>query len=407
MDLTLKSRRKLWLKVHLYLGLIVGAVFVLIGLTGSLLAFEAPLDEWLNTKLMTVQADRENKSYLPLEAIVASGLKALPVNGKANSLGFPRHSGLAFELWFEQPSAYADYSESHQIFINPYTAEVTGQRLLIDFKRIWRDPFKDFILRLHYSLGLASTGMTIVGFIGLGLLFSVLTGLILWWPHPAKLKQALTIKSNASSERFNFDLHKTFGFYTSFILLFLILSGVFMIFPEYGRGLVNVFSPVTEPYPLYRSVVPTGDKTPISIAEVKAIADKRFPDGEYRYIGFPGDEKDVYVVGKREIGEVNRKSPFRRLWLDQYSGKIIDERESASRTAGDIFVEWLYPLHTGEVFGFTGQIIILISGLIPLVLYVTGVIRWLHKQGAARKNKLKRKGAENTKNQLMSSIRDY
>lgn len=39
MDLTLKSRRKLWLKIHLYLGLFAGAVFVLIGLTGSLLAF--------------------------------------------------------------------------------------------------------------------------------------------------------------------------------------------------------------------------------------------------------------------------------------------------------------------------------------------------------------------------------
>ena len=73
MNLTLKSRRKLWLKVHLYLGLFAGAVFVLVGLTGSLLAFELPLDEMLNAKLMTVQADRENKSYLPLEAIVASG----------------------------------------------------------------------------------------------------------------------------------------------------------------------------------------------------------------------------------------------------------------------------------------------------------------------------------------------
>jgi uncharacterized iron-regulated membrane protein len=205
MDLMLKSRRKFWLKIHLYLGLLAGAVFVLIGLTGSILAFEFPLDEWLNPKLMTVPSDKENKSYLPLDIIVASGLKALPTNGKAISLGFPRHSGLAFDLWFEQPTPNADYLERHQIFINPYTAEVTGQRLLIDFKRIWRNPFKDFILRLHYSLGLASAGMNIVGFIGLGLLFSVLTGLILWWPSPGKLKAALTIKRNASSERLNFD----------------------------------------------------------------------------------------------------------------------------------------------------------------------------------------------------------
>jgi uncharacterized iron-regulated membrane protein len=384
MDLTLKSRRKLWLKVHLYLGLFAGAVFVLIGLTGSLLAFELPLDEWLNPKLMTVPVDKENKSYLPLDAIVASGLKALPANGKANTIGFPRHSGLAFDLWFEQPSPNAAYSESHQLFINPYTGEVTGQRLKVDFKRGWRGPLMDIVLRLHYSLVMGPTGRTTVGILGLALLFSLLTGLILWCPSPGKLKKALTIKSNASPERLNFDLHKTFGLYSSVILLFLILSGVYLIFPECGHGLVGIFSPVAEPYPIYQSIAPNSVKTPISLAEVKTITDARFPDGEYRWIGFPMDERGVYHVGKPASDEVDQKFPYRRLWIDQYSGKIIHERERGSRTAGDIFVEWLYPLHTGEAFGFVGQLIILSSGLVPLMLYVTGIIRWLQKRRAAK-----------------------
>lgn len=390
MNLTLKSRRKFWLKIHLYLGLLAGAIFVLMGLTGSLLAFEFSLDEWLNPKLMAVSVIKEANNYLPLDAIVAAGLKALPNNAKAISLGFPRHSGLAFDLWFEQPSPKASYLERHQVFINPYTAEVTGQRLLIDFERIWRDPFKDFILRLHYSLGLAETGMNLVGFIGLGLLFSVLTGLILWWPNQGKLKKALTIKRNASPERFNFDLHKIFGVYSSVILLFLILSGVYLIFPDYGRGLVGVFSTVTDDSSTYQSVVPTGARTSISLASVIAITDAHFPEGEYRWIAFPENELGVYIVGKREVDEVNQSSPYRRLWLDQYSGKIIHKLESGSRTWGDIFIEWLYPLHTGEAFGFTGQLIILSSGLLPLMLYVTGVIRWLQKcKTAAKKHKFK------------------
>ncbi|MCX7092388.1 MAG: PepSY-associated TM helix domain-containing protein [Methylobacter sp.] len=384
MDLTLKSRRKFWLKVHLYLGLFAGAVFVVIGLTGSLLAFEFPLDELLNPKLLTVPVDQENKSYLPLDTIVAAGVKALPPDGKAGAIAFPRHSGLAFELWFNQASLYGDNTEIHQLFINPYTGEVTGQRLLTDFEHIWRDPFKDFILRLHYTLGLGLGGMNVVGFIGLGLLFSVLTGLILWWPSPGKLRNALTIKRNASPERFNFDLHKTFGFYSAVILLFLILSGVYLIFPEYGRGLVGIFSPVTEDASICRSTVPNGAKTPISLDEVKAISDARFPDGEYRFIGFPKNEQGVYFVGKPEIDEINPKGSYRRLWIDQYSGEILHARERGSRTAGDIFVQWLYPLHTGEAFGFIGQLIILFAGLMPLILYVTGVIRWLQKRKARK-----------------------
>lgn len=385
MAVALKSRRKIWLKVHLYLGLLAGAVFVLTGLTGSLLAFEVPLDELLNTKLMTVPVDKENKSYLPLDALVASGLKALPANGKAISLGFPRHSGLAFELWFQQPSPNTDRLESHQIFINPYTGGITGQRLKVDFERGWRGPLMDVVLRLHYSLAVGSVGMTLMGFIGLALLFSMLTGLILWWPGQGKFRKALMIKSNASPERLNFDLHKTFGFYSSAVLLLLILSGVYLIFPDYGRGLISVFSPVIEPYPIYRSVVPTGAKIPIDLAQVTRITDARFPDGEYRWIGFPKDDQGVYQVGKPAIDEINQRSPYRRLWIDQYSGEIIHERERGSRTAGDIFVEWLYPLHSGEAFGFTGQFIIFISGLVPLVLYVTGVIRWLQKRKAVAK----------------------
>lgn len=385
MDLSLKNRRKIWLKVHLYLGLFAGAVFVLIGLTGSLLVFEDAIDVWSNPKLMIASAPDGNKNFLPLDEIVASGMKALPNKVKMLDLGFPRYSERAFDLWFEQLSPNADYFERHQIFINPYTAEITGQRLLIDFQRPWRDPFMDFILRLHYSLALGSTGMNIVGWVGLALFFTVLTGVILWWPRSGKISKALTIKRNASQERLNFDLHKTFGFYSAIILVFLIASGVYLVFPKYGRGLVGIFSPVSRPWPSYQSVVPVGDKTPLSLAEIKRITDARFPDGEYRRIVFPQNERGVYVVSKRAIDEVNQKKAYRRLWIDQYSGNILHVREHSTRTAGDIIEEWLFPLHTGEAFGMTGQIIILSFGLTPLILYVTGVIRCLQKNRAVNR----------------------
>ena len=384
MDLTQKSRRKFWLKVHLYLGLFAGAVFVLIGLTGSMLAFGSTLDVWLNPTLMMTAPVSNETGFLPWDDMVTAGLKTLPPDGKVLDLEFPRHPGLAAQLWFEQPAPNANYLERHQVFINPFTGLVTGERLLIDFERPWRNPLMDFILRLHYSLALGSMGMTIVGFIGLALLFSILTGLILWWPSPGKLRQALKIKLNASFERLNFDLHKTCGFYTAIILVFLILSGVYLIFPDYGRALVSVFSPVAAPWPMYQSTVPKEYKKPISLAEVKSITDARFPDGEYCWIVFPQNDSDVYLVGKREINEVNLKIPYRSLWIDQYSGKIIHAQDSSTRTAGDIFVEWLYPLHTGEAFGVTGQLIILISGLMPVALYVTGFIRWLQKRRAKK-----------------------
>jgi uncharacterized membrane protein len=43
--------RTAWLTLHLYLGLSLGLVFVIIGLTGSLLVVGQSLDHWLNPTL--------------------------------------------------------------------------------------------------------------------------------------------------------------------------------------------------------------------------------------------------------------------------------------------------------------------------------------------------------------------
>lgn len=81
------TRRQFWLKIHLCLGLFAGAVFVLTGLTGSLLAFEHPLDEWLNAEQMTVSVPQPQDNSLSLDTIYSAGAKVLPAGGQipANS----------------------------------------------------------------------------------------------------------------------------------------------------------------------------------------------------------------------------------------------------------------------------------------------------------------------------------
>ncbi|MDX8128446.1 PepSY-associated TM helix domain-containing protein [Methylomonas sp. OY6] len=375
-----KHRRKFWLFLHRYLGLFAGAIFVIIGLTGSILAFGHELDEWLNADVRAISR-QASTGRAPLDAIVAAGIKALPTGAKAINLDYPRHEGLAFALWFEQTSPGRDYPERHQIFIDPYRAQVTGQRLLIDFHRIWRDPLLDFVLRLHYSLGFGENGMTLIGWVGIAMLLSVLAGLIVWWPLTGKFRSALTLKPKTSRERLVYDWHKICGVYGSIVLLVIVATGIYLEFPIYGRGLVGLFSQVASPWPEYASRPPQNLDTPktISLSELEQIVDANCPEGDFRYIVFPNDATGSYEVGKRAPGEPNRLQAQRRIWIDQYSGEVLALRDRSSQSSGDVFVEWLYPLHTGEAFGLTGQLIILLIGFVPLLLYVTGVIRWLQK----------------------------
>jgi len=47
----LKRRRKLWLQIHLWLGLLAGSVLLIAGLTGSIITFWQELDAVLNPAL--------------------------------------------------------------------------------------------------------------------------------------------------------------------------------------------------------------------------------------------------------------------------------------------------------------------------------------------------------------------
>src|SRR5690606_3739534 len=69
-----RSWKKIWLRLHLYVGLIGGGLFVLTSLTGSLLVFYKTIDEWLNPEqvIRTVGTDR------PLSDIVAGARTAHP-----------------------------------------------------------------------------------------------------------------------------------------------------------------------------------------------------------------------------------------------------------------------------------------------------------------------------------------
>lgn len=380
---SLKNRRKLWLMVHLYIGLSAGAVFVLIGLTGSLSVFWPELDTTLNPEFKQVQDFHPRMIYKSLDKIAAASQAVIPTQGKPYAFVFAGKPDEAFVITYSLPAKTPEQSEWHQVFINPYNARVIGQRLMFDTGNPWRGSLMNFFVRFHYTLALGETGRIFVGILALILLFSVLTGLLLWWPKSGKLKQALSIKRNASIERYNYDLHKCAGFCFSIALLVILFSGVYLVFTSYLSGLVEVFSPL-KPDPGELISKPKEKQLPISLDQVAAITNKHFPDGEFKWIFFPQDQQGFYRIVKRAPQEINRTRPRRTLWLDQYSGKILFKQDLKSNSAGDIFLHWLYPLHNGEAFGLTGRIIILITGWVPLLLYATGVARWLQKRKAAR-----------------------
>ena len=364
--------RKLWLQVHRWIGLTVGLLFVLIGLTGSLLVFEHPLDAWLNPKILHVE---EGTSRRSLVDVVSMAENAYPGDAlKAIFADPPQGPHDVWTIWF--PKETEDASGLTQIHVDPYTGDITGQRVRGETLLSWT-------LFLHQNLLIGKVGHNIVGVAGILLMLSIISGVILWWPlWKHSWRSALAIRGG---RRLAFDLHKTTGILSSVVLLVVAFTGVYMIFPSWIRPAVTTFSPQTIPDKELLKSTPIADAVPIDADQAIALAEKHFPDAHVTRIFLARGKEASYQVHIHRATEVGKHSTYSRVWIDKYSGEVLAEKDWHQRTTADAILAWHFPLHTGQAFGIVGQSIVFLIGLTPLALYVTGFIHWWRRPQAKRR----------------------
>ncbi len=371
----LKARRKLWLKVHLWLGLGLGLFLAVIGITGSVLVFWKEIDQALNPGLYTSAAESGGQQRRSLDELFTAAQNSAPTGWQSMYGDAPEQSNgnYLFHFYYETPSEQTENAESLNVAVDPFTAQVVSHRV---FYHTW-NPLKHslvgFFFKLHYAMFLGEAGVVAVGILACLLLISVLTGLILWWPLTGKWRRALTIKRRASRERFNHDLHQTCGVYSLLVLLALLISGIYFNLPEQFRWLVNACSPLTEE----PAAVGSGN------AGLEALLSQAQTDvgGQPLYYALNGGMHNQFTACFKDVSELK---PYvltsRCLVFNRNNGELLQIIDPAHGSAGDVFMQWQWPLHSGQAFGWTGRILVFITGLLCPLLFVTGVIRWLQKR---------------------------
>ncbi len=373
--------RKVLLKLHLYISLWLGVFLALAGLTGSLLVYDHALDKWLNSETMQVEAGQQ---HLPLLDLIAAANQGSPVKAPPSYITIPEEPDDALIVRYQIPEKGKKHKgmnhHFHEVMVNPYTGQVLGDRDR-------NDSLMSIIVRLHANLLVGDTGKLIMGITALLALVLTISGIYLWWPKLSKLKQALVIKRNASFTRFNFDLHKTVGIYTAIVMLAVSLSGVYFNLPGVFKPVVDYFSPLDGMSGMsammggVKSETDTG--TALSPEAVISAVEAAYPGILVQRIFFPANPEDSYRVSARQADEI-RSNGATTIWLDQYSGKFLKVRDPKLFNAGTAFTNLQLPLHNGEILGTPGRIMVLITGLAPLLLMITGVIHWLKKRKAKR-----------------------
>ena len=86
------------------------------------------------------------------------------------------------------------------------------------------------------------------------------------------------------------------------------------------------------------------------------------------------DPRDIDIYGRRLIV------------ISAQHANVVSDRHVAEGSAGDVFLAWQYPLHSGKAFGEIGRAIIFASGLMLTGLCVTGLMIWWRKRWARLKS---------------------
>ena len=366
--------RTAWLKLHLYLGLSLGLVVVIIGLTGSLLVVGQSLDHWLNPTLFaTIRTAPGPAVARPLSEIIAAAKAVIPRQTEWGTIGFSQGDQRVFTFRYRVPSGQPERFDDYDVLVDAGTATVTGVRRWYQPTRPWAGPLLSVIMYLHVSLLLDQPGATAVGYLATILFLSIISGLILWWPSPKRWKQAFSVRRSGGTVRMNRDVHNVVGALSALVLFMLLFTGITMYEPVNVIPLTvaKLFSPLSDPPANLHSTSIPG-QPPLTPENAAAISLTVWPDAALRSIELPRGEDGVFHLSMRTPGDIND----RELWIDQYRGVVLHTKHPGTNTRADTFWSWLFPLHTGEAFGLPGRIVVFIAGLVPLILFITGLVMW-------------------------------
>jgi uncharacterized iron-regulated membrane protein len=360
--------KRLWIQVHLWLGLSLGVVGIFIGITGSVLVYDSDIDAWLNPKRYAVSGAQV---ALPYGEYVKRAAQALEGRARPLNVRLPESAGAPVVVLAREGRGGAPGGSFTRLYLDPPTGK------LLD--AVPGGGFIGWVHSFHENLTLREyMGREIVGLVGFAMLISSLSGIYLWWPARGRFREALGARPGFRLSR---NLHYLFGFYGAIVLAMLSFTGVWLAYVDAGRTVVSVFSTVA-PRNVQAPEAAEGGK-PIPLEEAIKIAQALYPGAPVSGFGLPAGPRGAYRINFNVDG---RSAPVSNaaVFVDPRSGTVLRNNGPATRSGGDNFLMMQRLLHAGDALGPLGRALIFLCGLLPALFVVTGTLMWLRKRGTLR-----------------------
>jgi uncharacterized iron-regulated membrane protein len=342
--------RNVWFQVHKWIGLILAILIIPLSLTGAALVWDEALDHALNPQRYATTGTGE----LAPARYVAAARAVLAPGARIVSLTLPGDDGGPVVVAASRPGARQAVQgppARMMVWLDPPSARVldsgSGGTGLIRTLHM-----------IHGSLLVPGIGRQIVGWIGVAMLVSSVSGLWLWWPTVGRWVRGLRWRRHRNTDT---NLHHLLGFWIALPLFVLSLTGAWISFPKFFGGGAAMGMRPNGPRPV---ALATPRLAPDAVIDRARAA---LP-GRAAKLDWPTDQKPVWKVGYAGSDA--------SVAVDDIGGGATVVRPGVEPIA-----RTMRRIHDGTGMGLVWQVLIFLGGVLPAILAVTGIIMWWRARG--------------------------
>lgn len=355
--------------VHLISGVVLGAIILVMAVTGTALAFRHQIIAWAEKDVYRSSYTGTEKPMM-ISDITASLKQDYP---KARISGIKINADPAMPM-------VLNLGRERTLFIDPYSGKVLGEGSKA------REVLH-FIEDLHRHLAMEGKakpwGTNIQAAANLAFLLMIITGVILWWPvnwRWSTLKNIVVFNPKAKGRARDWNWHNVIGLWMAPFLLIISITGVIMSYTWANDALYRITG--NQPPPSAAASMPqTGPKEEGGEKQLRVDWDLLVEKSKQQ---LPGWVSITLRAGKAPsstavtIEESPRYIPVRsQLTLDSKTAEVLKWEPASAQNSGRIARTWARYLHTGEAFGLFGQFVAMTAALGAVLLVWTGfVMAW-------------------------------
>jgi len=262
--------------------------------------------------------------------------------------------------------------------------------------------FMNVMLRLHIDMFAGLPGTLFLGFMGILLVVSLVSGTVVYAPYMRKLKFA-TVRRHRSARIKWLDLHNLLGITTLVWLLVVGATGAIntLSIPIFAQWQKTELAAMTA---AYKGEPPI--KNTISADQAIAAANAAEPDMALSFMAFPGNEfASPHHYAAFMSGQTSFTSKLLKpVLIDAGTGQITAQRD-LPWTVGLLLLS--QPLHFGDYGGLPLKILWALLDVLAIIVLASGVYLWFKKRKIPVEKRLRRLRAETESSPIVATAARY